>query len=159
MTVPTSAQLRAAMTLVPTAVCVISALGPDGPAGATANAVTSLSLEPPMMLACFDRGSRTLGFARDAGRFGISVLRVDHAEQARMFASKSPHEEKWRDVPWTERHGVPILDQALIWTACEVEQIHDGGDHVIAVGEIVGYGADEGDPLVFYRGDYRSLGS
>jgi 3-hydroxy-9,10-secoandrosta-1,3,5(10)-triene-9,17-dione monooxygenase reductase component len=158
MTVPTPAELRAAMALVPTAVTVVSALGPDGPAGATANAVTSLSLKPPLMLACFDRGSRTLGFAQEAGRFGISVLRADHSEQARMFATKSPHEEKWRDVPWTERDGVPILDEALMWTACELEQVHDAGDHVIAVGAIRGLGVDDGDPLVFYRGEYRSLG-
>jgi flavin reductase (DIM6/NTAB) family NADH-FMN oxidoreductase RutF len=158
MTVPTPAELRAAMALVPTAVTVVSALGPNGPAGATANAVTSLSLEPPLMLACFDRGSRTLGFAQEAGRFGISVLRADHSEQARMLATKSPHEEKWRDVPWTERDGVPILDEALVWTSCELKQVHDAGDHVIAVGAIRGLGVDDGDPLVFYRGEYRSLG-
>jgi flavin reductase (DIM6/NTAB) family NADH-FMN oxidoreductase RutF len=157
MTVPTPAQLRSAMALVPTSVTVVSAQGPDGPAGATANAVTSLSLEPPLMLACFDRGSRTLGFARESGRFGISVLRADHGEQARMFATKSPHEEKWRDVPWTERDGVPILDEALMWTACELEQVHEGGDHVIAIGAVVGIGVDDGEPLVFYRGEYRSL--
>ena len=145
------------MALVPTGVTVVSAHGAEGPAGATANAVTSLSLDPPLMLACFDRGSRTLGFARDAGRFGISVLRADHAEQARMFASKSPHEEKWRDVPWTDRSGVPILDQALVWTACELAEVHDGGDHVIALGRILDLGVDHGIPLVFYRGSYRSL--
>ncbi|MFL5870818.1 MAG: flavin reductase family protein [Solirubrobacterales bacterium] len=157
MTVPTPAQLREAMALVPTGVTVVSAVGAQGPAGATANAVTSLSLEPPLMLACFDRGSRTLGFARDAGRFGISVLRADHAEQARMFASKSPHTEKWRDVPWTERAGVPILDEALVWTACDLAEIHDGGDHVIAIGRVLDLGIDGGDPLVFHRGEYRSL--
>jgi flavin reductase (DIM6/NTAB) family NADH-FMN oxidoreductase RutF len=145
------------MTLVPTGVTVISAHGADGPAGATANAVTSLSLEPPLMLACFDRGSRTLGFARETSRFGISVLRADHAEQARMFASKSPHEEKWRNVPWTDRSGVPILDQALVWTACELAEVHEGGDHVITIGRIVDLGADDGDPLVFFRGSYRAL--
>jgi 3-hydroxy-9,10-secoandrosta-1,3,5(10)-triene-9,17-dione monooxygenase reductase component len=157
MTVPTPAQLRAAMALVPTGVTVVSALGREGPAGATANAVTSLSLEPPLMLACFDRGSRTLGFATEAGRFGISVLRADHADQATMFASKSPHEEKWRDVPWSERSGVPILDRALAWTACELERTHDGGDHVIAIGRIVELGVDDGEPLVFHRGLYRGL--
>ena len=145
------------MALVPTGVTVVSAHGAEGPAGATVNAVTSLSLDPPLMLACFDRGSRTLGFAREAGRFGISVLRADHAEQARMFASKSPHEEKWRDVPWTDRSGVPILDQALVWTACELAEVHDGGDHVIALGRILDLGVDDGVPLVFYRGSYRSL--
>jgi flavin reductase (DIM6/NTAB) family NADH-FMN oxidoreductase RutF len=145
------------MAFVPTGVTVVSAAGADGPAGATANAVTSLSLDPPLMIACFDRGSRTLGFATEAGRFGISVLRADHAEQARMFASKSPHEEKWRDVPWSERSGVPILDRALVWTACELEAVHEGGDHVIAVGRIVELGVDAGAPLVFFRGAYRSL--
>jgi flavin reductase (DIM6/NTAB) family NADH-FMN oxidoreductase RutF len=157
MTVPTPADLRTAMALVPTGVTVVSALGSQGPAGATANAVTSLSLEPALMLACFDRGSRTLGFATEAGRFGISVLRADHADQARMFASKSPHEEKWREVPWTERSGVPILDEALVWTACELDDAHDGGDHVIAVGRIIDLGVSDGDPLVFFRGAYRSL--
>jgi 3-hydroxy-9,10-secoandrosta-1,3,5(10)-triene-9,17-dione monooxygenase reductase component len=145
------------MALLPTGVTVVSAHGAEGPAGATANAVTSLSLDPPLMLACFDRGSRTLVFARDAGRFGVSVLRADHAEQARMFASKSPHTEKWRDVPWTDRSGVPILDQALVWTACELAEVHDGGDHVIAIGRILDLGTDDGVPLVFYRGSYRSL--
>jgi len=158
MTVPTPAQLRAAMALVPTGVTVVSALAAEGPAGATANAVTSLSLEPPLMLACFDRGSRTLKIAGESGRFGISVLRDDHAEQARMFASKSPHEEKWRDVPWSERESVPILDHALIWTACELERIHEGGDHVVAIGRVLALGRDEGEPLVFHRGSYRALG-
>jgi 3-hydroxy-9,10-secoandrosta-1,3,5(10)-triene-9,17-dione monooxygenase reductase component len=145
------------MALVPTGVTVVSARGAEGPAGATANAVTSLSLDPPLMLACFDRGSRTLGIAHEAGRFGISVLRADHSEHARMFASKSPHEEKWRDVPWTERSGVPILDEALVWTACELDEMHDGGDHVITIGRIVDLGMNDGAPLVFYRGSYRSL--
>jgi flavin reductase (DIM6/NTAB) family NADH-FMN oxidoreductase RutF len=69
--------LRAAMSRFPTGVTVVTAIGPAGPAGATANAVVSLSLEPPLMLACLDLGSRTLVAVEHAGRFGINVLAAD----------------------------------------------------------------------------------
>src|SRR5262249_12287667 len=73
-------EFRRAMGLVPTAVTVITAPGTDGPSGATANAVVSLSLEPPLMLAALDRGSRTLAALRAAGAFGVSVLAAGQAE-------------------------------------------------------------------------------
>jgi flavin reductase (DIM6/NTAB) family NADH-FMN oxidoreductase RutF len=157
--VPTAEDLRSAMSLLPTGVTVVSAPGPDGPAGATANAVTSLSLDPPLMLAALDRASRTLGVMDSAGRFGISVLRAEHAELARAFSGPFTHAERWADVPWSERAGVPILDEALLWVACELLDLHDGGDHVIATGAVVGLGSNgDGDPLVFHRGAYRGLG-
>jgi 3-hydroxy-9,10-secoandrosta-1,3,5(10)-triene-9,17-dione monooxygenase reductase component len=157
--VPTSEELRSAMALLPTGVTVISAMGPRGPAGATANAVTSLSLEPPLMLACLDRASRTLSAMQAAKRFAVNVLRADHADLAQAFSGPYSHAERWADVPWTERHGVPVMDEALLWVACELHDLHDGGDHVIATGRIIGLGAnDSGDPLVFHKGAYRGLG-
>jgi flavin reductase (DIM6/NTAB) family NADH-FMN oxidoreductase RutF len=61
-------------------------------------------------------------------------------------------------VPWSERHGVPVLNDALVWVACELRDSLDGGDHVILVGEVVGLGSGEpGDPLVFFEGEYRGL--
>jgi flavin reductase (DIM6/NTAB) family NADH-FMN oxidoreductase RutF len=156
--VPTAEDLRSAMSLLPTGVTVVSAPGPEGPAGATANAVTSLSLEPPLMLAALDRASRTLGVMERVGRFGISVLRAEHAELARAFSGPFTHAERWADVPWTERGGVPVLDEALLWVACELRELHPGGDHVIATGAVVGLGTEvDGDPLVFHRGTYRGL--
>ena len=67
-------RFRIALGAYPTGVTVVTAIGPSGPSGATANAVTSLSLDPPMMLACLDRGSRTLTAVRAQGRFGVNVL-------------------------------------------------------------------------------------
>src|SRR5689334_25390591 len=67
-------QFRAALSAYATGVTVVTAVGPEGPSGATANAVTSLSLDPPMMLACLDRGSRTLASVRVQGRFGVNAL-------------------------------------------------------------------------------------
>jgi flavin reductase (DIM6/NTAB) family NADH-FMN oxidoreductase RutF len=120
--------------------------------------VTSLSLHPPLMLASLDRASRTLDAVRQAGRFGVNVLRSGHAELARSFAGPFTHEARWADVPWSERHGVPLLDDALLRIACELDEVHAGGDHVILTGsvlEVAGGGAD--DPLIFHLGGYRGL--
>jgi flavin reductase (DIM6/NTAB) family NADH-FMN oxidoreductase RutF len=145
------------MALAPTAVTVVTAAGSAGPAGATANAVTSLSLDPPLMLACLDRGSRTLDTVREAGAFGVSVLAGDQEPLARGFASKAPHTEKFREAAWTEREGVPILDGAVAWVACSLRDLHRGGDHEIAVGGVLAAGGAGGDPLIFYAGGYRPL--
>lgn len=145
------------MAALPTGVTIVTASGPHGPAGATANAVSSLSLDPPLMLACLDRGSRTLGVVREAARFGVSVLAADQAGLARGFASKASHAEKFREVAFSDRAGVPILDGAVAWVACALRAVHDGGDHEIAVGDVLELGAEGGDPLLFFAGDYRAL--
>jgi flavin reductase (DIM6/NTAB) family NADH-FMN oxidoreductase RutF len=155
---PTSEEFRRALAHLPTGVTVVTAPAVDGPLGATANAVTSLSLDPPLMLACLDLGSRTLGAVREAERFGISVLGSDQEPVARAFATKAPHSEKWADVPWAERGGVPILEGVALWIACELREEHPGGDHVILVGAVDELGAGGGEPLVFHGTDYRALG-
>ncbi|MDQ2699920.1 MAG: flavin reductase family protein, partial [Actinomycetota bacterium] len=68
---------------------VVTAFAPEGPAGATASAVCSLSLDPMMMLVCLDRGSRTLSAVREAGKFGINVLGLDQRNAAEVFATKA----------------------------------------------------------------------
>ena len=151
--------LRDAMARFPTGVTIVSAMGQEGPAGATANAVSSLSLEPPLMLACLDLGSRTLVALEHAGRFGINALAADQADLARRFSTKHPHPEKWEGVSWTERSGSPSIDDSLIWLACEVDGIHRGGDHVIAVGRVMELESRDAEPLIFHTGDYRPLGS
>jgi flavin reductase (DIM6/NTAB) family NADH-FMN oxidoreductase RutF len=145
------------MAHLPTGVTIVSAPGPEGPAGATANAVISVSLEPPLMLASLDRGTRTLSAISEAGAFGISVLRAEHAELARSFASRAPHTEKWHETPYTTRAGVPILDEALAWVACELREAYAEGDHVLLIGGVLELGGGDGDPLVFHRGGYRGL--
>lgn len=154
---PSADEFRQAMAHLPTGVTVVTALSDDGPLGATANAVASLSLDPPTMLASLDVGSRTLGAVRTAARFGISVLGAEQEAVARGFATKAPHSEKWADVGWTEHAGVPIVDGVPLWIACELGQVHDAGDHVILTGAVVELGDEGGDPLVFHRGAYRSL--
>ncbi|HEU4945100.1 MAG TPA: flavin reductase family protein [Solirubrobacterales bacterium] len=152
-----SEAFRGAMAALPTGVTVVSAAGAEGPAGATANAVSSLSIEPRLMLACLDRGSRTLLAVQAANRFGISVLHAGQEEIARAFATKAPVADKWQGIAWSERDGIPAIDGALVWVACELRDVIAGGDHVIVTGEVRDLATAEGDPLVFHRGEYRPL--
>jgi flavin reductase (DIM6/NTAB) family NADH-FMN oxidoreductase RutF len=159
MSRPDPTAFRAAMGLLPTGVTIVTATGPEGPAGATANAVSSLSIEPMLMLACLDRGSRTLLAVQAANRFGISVQHGGQEEVARRFATKAPVPEKWEGVAWSERDGVPAVEDALVFAACELRDVIAGGDHVIVTGEVAALAAAAGDPLVFHGGGYRPLGA
>jgi flavin reductase (DIM6/NTAB) family NADH-FMN oxidoreductase RutF len=152
-----SARFRAAMGTLPTGVTVVTAAGPAGPAGATANAVASLSIEPMLMLACLDRGSRTLLAVQAANRFGVSVLHAGQEALARSFATKAPVADKWEGVAWSERDGIPAIDGALVWVGCKLRDVIAGGDHVIVTGEVSDLATGGGDPLVFHRGEYRAL--
>jgi flavin reductase (DIM6/NTAB) family NADH-FMN oxidoreductase RutF len=140
-----------------TGVAVVTCAGPTGSGGMTANAVCSLSLDPMLALVCFEQGARTLPLVRDAGRFAINVLRDGSADVARVFASKVPEGEKLRDAPHRLAHGMPILDAALAWVVCDVRELIPAGDHEIAIGEVVAMDLEDGDPLLWYRGAYRSL--
>jgi 3-hydroxy-9,10-secoandrosta-1,3,5(10)-triene-9,17-dione monooxygenase reductase component len=157
MAPPDPARFRNAMAALPTGVTVVTASGTDSPAGATANAVCSLSIEPMLMLACLDRGSRTLLAVQAADCFGISVLHAGQEEIARAFATKAPVPEKWEGVAWSERDGIPAIDDALVWIACDLRDVLAAGDHVIVTGEVTALALSEGDPLVFYGGQYLPL--
>jgi 3-hydroxy-9,10-secoandrosta-1,3,5(10)-triene-9,17-dione monooxygenase reductase component len=158
MSTPDPAAFRAAMGMLPTGVTVVTAAGPEGPAGATANAVCSLSIEPMLMLACLDRGSRTLLAVQGANRFRISVLHDGQEDLARSFATKAPVAEKWNGVGWSERDGVPAIDGALVFVGCDLRDVIAGGDHVIVTGAVTSLETAEGTPLVFHGGDYRPMG-
>lgn len=142
----------------PTGVAVVTASGADGPAGLTTNAFSSLSLDPPLVLVCFDRASRTLAVVRDSRRFAVNVLRDGQQDLAALFAGKAPHPEKFAAVTHTADHGVPVLDDAAAWLVCDLHALHAGGDHEIGVGAVTALGRDAtARPLVFHAGAYRAL--
>jgi len=154
--VPSSRAFRDAIGSFPTGVCVVTACGDDGPAGLTTNAVTSLSLDPQLLIVCFDNASRTLPVVREAGRFAVNVLRAGQGDLARVFASKRVAREKFAETTHTVAHGVPVLDDALAWLVCELQQLIPGGDHTIGIGAVTELDFDPaGEPLTFFRGSYR----
>lgn len=143
----------------PTGVTVVTTVGERGPAGLTTNAFSSVSLDPPLVLVCFERRSRTLAVVRETRRFAVNVLGAGQEELARVFASKRVPAEKFDSVTHTVDHGVPVLDGAVAWLVCDLVALHPGGDHEIGVGQVTALGCDpSAEPLVFTDGAYRPLG-
>lgn len=137
---------------------MVTSTGENGPSGLTASAVCSLSIEPLLMLACLDRGSRTLAAIRHSGRLAVNILAHDQEELARRFALKGPEHEKFGGVAWTDVDGLPVIDGTVAWLAGEVRELVTGGDHLIAVTEVKGVEARGGDPLIYHRGTFGRLG-
>jgi 3-hydroxy-9,10-secoandrosta-1,3,5(10)-triene-9,17-dione monooxygenase reductase component len=122
----------------------------------TANAVCSLSLDPLLLLVCFDREARTLAVVRETRRFGVNVLGAGQQELARLFASKVPEHAKFAEVAHRVDEGVPVIDGAIAWVGCRLERLVPGGDHTIGIGAVdAAETGGGGAPLLFYRGTYR----
>ena len=152
-----ASELRHVMSHWPTGVAVVTSRGDDGPRGATTNAFTSLSLDPPLVLVCLDRGSNTLDAVRASGRLCVNVLASGQEELARRFATKQSGREKVAGVAHELIDGVPVLDGALAWLVCELERELDGGDHAILIGRPHEIGADgAAPPLAFFGGRYHA---
>ena len=151
-------RFRAVMGHFATGVAVVTATGPEGPTGMTANAVCSLSLDPLLLLVCFAHGARTLKVVRDTERFGVNVLAAGQEELARRFASKLPEAEKFDGVPHAVHDGIPVLEDALAWVGCDLDRLMPGGDHTIGIGAV--RAAETGTPappLVWFRGRYGGV--
>jgi len=140
-----------------TGVAVVTSAAAAGSGGMTANALCSVSLEPLLALVCFENNARTLSIVREAGRFGVNVLGADQEEIAGVFASKLPESEKLEGVAHRYQAGVPIIDGALSWVVCSLRELIAGGDHTIAIGEVVAMGLGEGEPLLWYAGRYHDF--
>jgi flavin reductase (DIM6/NTAB) family NADH-FMN oxidoreductase RutF len=138
-----------------TGVAVVTA---QGPVGMTANALCSLSLDPLLLLVCFDNSARTLPPIQATRRFAVNILRHGQHELSNAFASKDPQHEKFAEINWREHEGVPVLEDALAWLVCDLREMHPGGDHTIGVGAVTDMDHDQqGQPLVWYQGRYVTL--
>ena len=150
------ARFREVMGHFATGVTVVTASGPEGPVGMTANAVASLSLDPLLALVCFANGARTLKVVRQTRRFGVNVLASGQEDLARLFASKAPEAEKFAGVQHAVHDGIPVIEGTLAWVGCTLERLIPGGDHTIGIGAVTAAErATEAPPLIWYRGEYR----
>lgn len=157
-------ELRAAMGLFATGVTVITTCDRTGrPFGSTANAVSSVSLRPPLVLACLREESETLAALLERRQFAINVLRSSQSELSDRFARRADETgADWDAVAHRIVGGVPVLEGAITTLRCDLHDIADGGDHSVVVGhvtELDRVGPDDAEPLLFYAGSYRSLGA
>ena len=147
---------RSAVGSFVSGVTVITTFRDGAPLGTTASALTSLCLEPPMVLVCMNRESATRQAVIDCGHFAVNVLREEHAEIARSFARSG--DDKFDSVAHTILDGLPLLDEALAHFTCQVERAVDAGTHTVFFALVSKAAADEGPPLVYFRGDLGALG-
>jgi 3,4-dihydroxy-2-butanone 4-phosphate synthase len=153
-------QMREVMGHFATGVTVVTVRGGDGaPVGTTANAISSVSLRPPLLLACLAASSETLAAIRAGGGFAINVLGKHQRHHSDRFAAKGAR-ARAHDVAFANHPlGVPVLPDSLATIVCEVEAIHPAGDHEIVVGLVRSLSRAEAgaEPLLFYRGSYSEL--
>lgn len=137
-------------------VTVITALRDGLPFGTTASAVTSLSLEPPMLLICMNKQSETGKAVAATGCFGVNILGADQVDLAERFAQKGG--DKFAGVPVTPgTWGEPLFDDALATLECRVAEETSGGTHFVFLAEVVSGAARGGTPLAYFRGEFGRL--
>ncbi len=151
-------ELRRVMGHFATGVTIITTFNSAGDRhGLTANAFTSVSLEPPLLLICVDKKAESYPCFEQSKVFTVNVLKDDQEALSRKFAVSGG--EKFQGVAYHPgANGAPILDGAIAFLECKVTASYDGGDHTIYVGEIEEAQTREGKPLLFFRGGYRELG-
>jgi flavin reductase (DIM6/NTAB) family NADH-FMN oxidoreductase RutF len=129
--------------------------------GMTANGVTSVSLDPLLMLVCVDKGARCHAQLSAAGKFGVSFLTQEQEDVSNLFAKGvDPEQGALRGAAFHfGANGTAILDDCLAHLECRLVETLAGGDHDIFVGEAIGgeISRPEAPPLLFFRGGYRQL--
>ena len=154
-------RLRDLLAHFATGVTVVAARNGPLLAGMTANAIASISIDPPVLMASIARKAETHAAIVGSHAFAVSVLAADQRELAECFAQPTTAAKLTRfcDAPWHEAEtGSPILEGALAYFDCRLTEHHDGGDHVIFLGEIVAAGfREDAEPLLWYASGYRRL--
>jgi flavin reductase (DIM6/NTAB) family NADH-FMN oxidoreductase RutF len=148
---------RKVMGRFATGVTVVTTGGPMGMHGLTANAVTSLSLDPPLILVAVGRRAQTREFIAANRCFAVNILRLGQEEVSRRFALPGPKDFLGLDLA-TDVTDAPIIAGCLAHADCRLHDVVPGGDHDIFLGEVVGGAVHDGaDPLLYFAGEYRRL--
>jgi flavin reductase (DIM6/NTAB) family NADH-FMN oxidoreductase RutF len=139
-------------------ITIATLLDPGGaPHGMTANSFTSVSLTPPLVLVCVDHRARILEYFRASAHFGVNILGASQRPISDRFAGSGY--DRFEGVEWFPgQTGVPLLPEVLATIECARVNVVTAGDHDIVIGEVLHANCQDGDPLVFYCSQYRSLG-
>lgn len=147
--------LRATMGLFATGVTVITFMADGQPAGMTANAFMSVSLEPPLVLVSIRSTSRFNEWVREGVRYGINFLAEDQRALSGHFGGRPV---EGIDLPFCEHQGTPLLQGSLVHIVSRAVDVHPAGDHFLYIGEVeyVRFG-EQRRPLIFYSGKYQQV--
>ena len=148
--------LRQCLGKFATGVAVVTCRGTNGPCGITANSFSSVSLEPPLVLWNIAKVSNSLQAYLDAEHFAVNILAAEQGALSAHFA-QSDH-TRFNNIDYTTSvKDVPLLPGTVACFECRTHQIHDCGDHYIIVGEVESHRCDDGNPLLFFGGQYAAI--
>ena len=141
----------------PTGVTAVTAVNNGKPIGMAIGSFTSVSLEPPLVAFLPGKESGSWKEIREAGSFCVNVMGQDQMEVCGVMGSRA--EDKFADVEWSPAgSGSPIISGSSAYIACDIEMIHDGGDHDIVIGRVLKLEVmDSKSPLVFFQGNYGTF--
>ena len=151
---------RNAMSLLPTAVNVVTTEGLSGAHGFTASAVCSVTDTPPTLLVCMNTTSRSHGHFMENKILSVNVLGAQHEHISNTFASKLCSEQRFQQGTWTKLvTGSPVLEDAMVSFDCEIEQVHEVGTHSVFMCRVVAIKQSEQDEsLVYFNRTYHQVG-
>lgn len=149
-------RFRQCMSRYATGVSVLACGDAASPAAMTANSLTSVSLDPPLILFCVRNGGSFLGEVLRQPDFSVNVLNADQMTVSQRYAGRPDGMPAPR---WTALHGVPVLDEAEASLVCRLRDHHRAGDHTIVIGEVLHMTHAESTDaaLVFFGGRYHRL--
>lgn len=158
----TAREFRNALGQFATGVTVVTVEREPGSVfGMTANAFTSVSLDPMLVLVCVEERAKILPHLHQTQKFGVSVLKHDQRALSEYFAQAQQDTEAEHRLAlryrWTPV-GVPVLEDTVVQLGCSVVAAHLAGDHTIVVGKVEDAEIQGGEPLLFFRGEYRHIG-
>ncbi len=153
----TNEEFRRALSRFASGVTVVTLKDKTGmPHGITVSAFSSVSLEPPLILVCIDNDAGTHRIFHESKRFVVNILSEDQSEHSNQFASSIP--DKFLNIHHHEGlEGIPVLKNALVNLECRLVQDFVAGDHTVFIGEIERAHTSDGNPLVYYQGNYRKI--
>jgi flavin reductase (DIM6/NTAB) family NADH-FMN oxidoreductase RutF len=150
------AQFKLAMSHFASGVTIVTTEHDSRPYGLTVASFASLSLHPPLVLVCIEKGVKSHDAIAASRKFAVSILGAEQADVSNRFASKS--EDKFSGVAIDRGEtGVPVIAGALSTIECSVREQLAGGDHTIFVGEVLATHVGEGAPLLYFRSAYRQI--
>jgi flavin reductase (DIM6/NTAB) family NADH-FMN oxidoreductase RutF len=138
-----------------TGVVVVTARNAEDRAGVTVNSFSSLSLQPPLVMFSLARNLRSFSLFRTAERIGVNILSADQQDISHRFATAGA--DKWAGTPASAgTSGAILIDDALVHLECELHSVVDGGDHAIFICRVLRFAANDGEPLMYFKGGYLS---
>ena len=164
-TVAAARRFRDVLGRCASGVTVVTGISNDEPVGMTCQSFSSVSLDPPLVVFIPAKTSRAWPLIQRSGKFCVNFLAADQAELSNTMASRGA--DKFAEVKWTPSPatGSPMLEGALAQVDCTIHTVHEAGDHYVVIGRVVDLVTDEtagttadttADPLMFYRGEYRT---